>query len=56
MHKASANSHGRARVSKDEDEPLRSPSCIETHRIRSSSWTHASLRCDAPQHEGDRHL
>jgi hypothetical protein len=32
MRKRSANSNARARVSEDEDEPLRGRSCFETHR------------------------
>ena len=49
MRKASANSNARARVSKDEDEPLHAPSCFETYRIPSSSWTHVfpALRCSS---------
>src|SRR6266545_6900586 len=43
----------RSAVSKDEDEPLRAPSCFETHRIAANLRSmHALLRCDAPQHEG----
>src|SRR5262249_42667155 len=46
----------RARVSKDEDEPVHPPSCFETHRSAAES-VHAPVlasRCDAPQHEGQR--
>jgi hypothetical protein len=43
----------RSAVSKDEDEPLRAPSCFETHRIAANLRSmHALLRCDAPQREG----
>src|SRR5262245_44232166 len=36
--KSSANSNARARVSKDEDERLGSPSCFETHRSAFGLW------------------
>src|SRR5262249_25281117 len=36
--KSSANSNARARVSKDEDERLGSPSCFETHRSAFGPW------------------
>ena len=42
-----------ARVSKDEDEPVPSPSCFETHRSAlACGRTYARARCAAPQHEG----
>jgi hypothetical protein len=49
MPKMFRNSNARALVSKDEDEPLRSPLCFETHRSPSSSWAHVSpaLRCSS---------
>src|SRR5262249_18736673 len=49
-----ANSNARMRVSKDEDEPMRAPSCFETHRSAPMPWTRlcSRWRCDAPQHEG----
>jgi hypothetical protein len=50
----SSNSNARARVSKDEDEPLHTPSCFETHRSAANLRSmRAPLRCDAPQHAGD---
>src|SRR5215831_1020433 len=44
----------RARVSKDEDVRLGSPSCFETHRSarRPPKAPVLASRCDAPQHEG----
>src|SRR5437868_10497518 len=36
--KGAAGSNGRARVSKDEDEPAYSPSCFETHRSALWVW------------------
>jgi hypothetical protein len=48
MRKASANSNARARVSKDEDEPLHAPSCFETHRSAfdySTTRRPLTLRC-----------
>jgi hypothetical protein len=52
--KVAAHANARARVSKDEDEPLHVPSCFETHRSAAGLRSmHAPLRCDAPQHEGD---
>jgi hypothetical protein len=53
MPKMFRNSNARALVSKDEDEPLRSPLCFETHRSPSSSWAHVSPALHAPQHEGE---
>jgi hypothetical protein len=44
MRKASANSNARARVSKDEDEPLHAPSCFETHRSALRRWKHLRSR------------
>src|SRR5262245_13771407 len=48
-----ADSNGRARVSKDEDERMYWPSCFETHRSAFSPVDIAAFasRCDAPQHE-----
>jgi hypothetical protein len=46
------STNARARVSKDEDEPLHSPSCFETHRSAADSCKRLCSRCDAPQHEG----
>ena len=46
-------SNVRARVSKDEDEPVHAPSCFETHRSAAMPGrSRARSRCDAPQHEG----
>src|SRR5262245_45540303 len=45
-----ANSNGRARVSKDEDERTGAPSCFETHRsvlCRGSSCGRVALRCSS---------
>jgi hypothetical protein len=47
-------SNARARVSKDEDEQVHSPSCFETHRSATMlGRRRARARCDAPQHEGE---
>src|SRR5262245_49635420 len=47
-------SRTRARVSKDEDVRLDSPSCFEMHRSarRPRKAPVLASRCDAPQHEG----
>src|SRR5262245_17790783 len=39
-----ANANVRTRVSKDEDELLRSPSCFETHRSAGPLWKHLCSR------------
>src|SRR5215471_9284758 len=47
---APAKSNVRARVSKDEDERLRAPSCFETHRSAPSLWKRLcslALRCSS---------
>ena len=47
---APAKSNARARLSKDEDERLRSPSCFETHRSAPSPWKRLcslALRCSS---------
>jgi len=54
MPRRFANSNARARVSKDEDEPMCAPSCFETHRSALRLWKRLrSSCCDAPQHEGE---
>src|SRR5262245_42884879 len=46
-------SNARARVSKDEEEPVHAPSCFETHRsVTMLGRRRARARCDAPQHVG----
>ena len=53
---ASAESNARARVSKDDDVRLGSPSCFEMHRSAAEAVgaSMLPLRCNAPQHEGER--
>jgi hypothetical protein len=64
-----ANSKPRARVSKDEDEPVRAPSCFETHRSGLGLWKQlrslgaamplsmrATVRGVFWRKEADRHL
>jgi len=64
-----ANSKPRARVSKDEDEPVRAPSCFETHRSGLGLWKQlrspgaamplsmrATVRGVFWRNEADRHL
>jgi len=52
----SANANARTRVSMGEDEPLRLPSCLETHRsaLRAAERSASSSRCDAPRHEAGK--
>ena len=45
--RGSANASARARVSKDEDVRLSSPSCFETHRSARRLWKHLRSRVAA---------
>jgi hypothetical protein len=54
MQDRAANANARARVSKDEDKQVHSPSCFETHRraVSAVEGRGPAWRCGAPQHEG----
>ena len=56
MQDRAANANARARVSKDEDKQVHSPSCFETHRraVSAVEGRGPAWRCGAPQHEGRR--